>query len=148
MQAISITELQEYYPLTNSLTQEKINILTNSVKNTIFLQMFGLSISNKIFDGSILNNETDNFIGFRKFVALCVACQLVEDSFIHTNAGLKVINQQNWGSPKVNEKSNALNKISQTVENQLVEAKKILTNLGFTSEDNFKSFGTFEIKRV
>lgn len=148
MQPISITELQEFYPLTNSLTQDKINIITNTVKNTIFLQMFGLSISTKIFDGTISNNETVNFFGFRKFVSLCVACQLIEDSFIHTNAGLKIINQQNWSSPKVNEKSNALNKISQTVEQQLVEAKKILTELGFISEDKFKSFGTFEIKRI
>lgn len=145
---ISLLEVQEFYPLTDSLSQAKINLIAKSVKNNTFLQMFGLSISNKIFDETIADSKNNNFIGFRKFIALCIVSQLVEDSFVHTNAGLKMINQQNWNSPKVNEKTNPLNKINATIENQFIEAKKVLILLGEISENKYKSYGTIKIEKI
>ena len=145
---ILISELKEFYPVTDSLSQDKIDTQMGFVKNNTFLQMFGLSISNKIFDGNIADSANADFIGFRKFVALCIVGNLIEDSFVHTNAGLKIISQPGWSSPKTNEKSNPLNKITNTIEMQFVEAKKILISLGEISENKFKGYGTFNIEKI
>ena len=54
---ILISELKEFYPVTDSLSQDKIDTQMGFVKNNTFLQMFGLSISNKIFQ----HNENKGF---------------------------------------------------------------------------------------
>jgi hypothetical protein len=148
MTDITLSEVQEYYPLTDSLSQGKINLVAKSVKNNTFLQMFGLSISNRIFDGTIPNSDDENFIGFRKFIALCIVGQLVEDSFIHTNAGLKMVSNTNWTTPKVNEKTNPLNKINTTIESQFIEAKRVLCDLGEISKNKYAGYASFKIEKI
>lgn len=141
---ILISELKEFYTVTDSLSQDKINTQMGFVKNNTFLQMFGLAISTKIFEGTIADSASVDFIGFRKFVALCIVGQLVEDAWIHTNAGLKIVNQPGW----TNSKNTPLNKISNTIENQFVEAKKILIELGEIPNNKFRSSATFNIEKI
>jgi len=145
---ILLSELKEFYPVTDSLSQDKINTQMNFVKNTTFLEMFGLSISKEIFAGTIPNSDSADFIGFRKFVALCIVGLMLEDTFTHTNAGLKIINQQNWNSPKVTEKNNTLSKINSTIENQFQEAKKILLSLEKISNNKYSGFSAFKITKI
>ena len=145
---LTLSELKEFYPVTDSLTQNKIDELTNFIRTNTFLSMFGLEISTKIFSGDIPNSENTSFIGFRKFVSLCIVGQLIEDTFIHTNAGLKVINQPNWTSPRVAEKNNTLMKVNNAIEGQFVEAKKILVSLGFISENKYVGYSAFNIERI
>lgn len=145
---ITVQDLQEFYPITDSLSQEKINALTNFVKNNTFLAMFGLSISKKIFDGTIPDSANDDFMGFKKLVALCIAAQQVEEVFIHTNAGLKIVGQPQWSTPKVSEKNLTLLKINATVENQFIEAKKILLSEGLKPENKYAPYSSFKVTRV
>ena len=148
IETILISELKEFYPITDSVSQGKIDTQMGFVKNNTFLQMFGLAISTKIFSGDIDDSASADFIGFRKFVALCIVGNLIEDSFVHTNAGLKIVSQNGWQSPKTNEKSNPLNKISNTIENQFVEAKKILMLLEEIPKNKYVGYGTFNIERI
>jgi len=143
-----INEIKEFYPVTDSLTQVKIDDLTNFVKNNIYVQMFGLAISNEIFNQIITDNATVNFIGFKKFTALCVANELIKNNYVHTNAGLKIVNQQNWQTPRLNEKVSVLNDLSATIENQFVEAKKILVLLNKITNNKFQSYGSFKITAI
>lgn len=145
---ITVQELQEFYPVTDSLSQEKINTLTNFVKNNTFLAMFGLAITTKIFDGTIEDSASDDFIGFRKLTALCVVAQQVEEVFIHTNAGLKIIGQPQWSTPKVSEKNLTLLKINNTVENQFIEAKKILIAEGLKPDNKYTPYSSFKVTQV
>ena len=145
---ISLSEIKEFYPITDSLTQDKINTLTSFVKSNTFLQMFGLALADKIFSGEILDNGTPDFIGFRKFVCLCIANQLIKDTFVHTNAGLKIVNQQNWQSPKINEKIILVNELQATVENQFLAAKKILIELNYIPKNTYAGYSSIKIDRV
>lgn len=145
---ISISEIKEFYPVTDSLTQNRINELMSFVKMNTFLSMFGLEISTNIFAGIIVNSESASFVGFRKLVSLCIVGQLIEDTFTHTNAGLKIINQQNWQSPKVSEKNNTLMKINNAIENQFQEAKLILTTLGYIPENKYAGYSSFQIDKI
>jgi len=145
---ITVDELKEFYPVTDSLSQEKINSLMGTVKNTTFIQMFGLAISKEIFSGTIVNSDSNDFLGFRKFVALCVVGQMLKNTYIHTNAGLKAINQQNWSSPKISEKHIDIMDINSTIENQFVEAKKILVSLGKISNNEYSGYSAIKITKV
>lgn len=145
---ITLAEIKKFYPVTDSLSQQKINDLANFVKFNTFVQMFGLSISTKIFEGTIEDSDSENFIGFRAFVALCIAGQLIEETYIHTNAGLKMIGGTNWNSPKVSEKNNTLVKLGNTIENQFVEAKKILQADGFISANTYAGYSSFRIDKI
>lgn len=145
---ILLSELKDFYPVTDSISQDKINAQMMFVKNNTFIQMFGLKIASKIFNEIIPNSENENFVGFRKFIALCIVNQLIEDAFTHTNVGLKIVNLPNWQTPKTSEKTNTLNKITNTIENQFVEAKKILIDLGEIPNNNFRGYGTFNVVRI
>jgi hypothetical protein len=146
---ILLSELKEFYPVTDSLSQDKINTQMNFVKNTTFLQMFGLAISKEIFAGTIPVTETADFLGFRKFAALCIVGLLLEDTYTHTNAGLKIINQQNWNSPKLSEKNiTTVYKINSTIENQFIEAKKILVSLGKIPDNKYSGYSAIKITKI
>lgn len=145
---LTVNDLQEFYPVTDSLTQHKIGQLTSMVKTVTFMSMFGLELSNKIFAGEIADSASDNFIGFKKLVALCIVGQLIEDTFIHTNAGLKVVNQPSWSSPRVAEKNTQLMKINNTIEAQFTEAKKILAEAGALTANTYSGFSAFNIRKV
>lgn len=145
---ITLTDLKAFYPITDSISQQKIDDLTTFVKFNIFIQMFGLKNTTDIFSGNISDSANDSFLGFKKFVALCIVGQLIEDTFMHTNAGLKIVGQPNWASPKLTEKNNTLVKINNTIENQFVAAKKVLTDLGKISENKYSGYSSFRIDKI
>lgn len=145
---ITLAEIQEFYPVTKSLDQEKINTLMKHIKNVTFLEMFGFGISTKIFDGTIANSDNGNFVGFRKFVAMCIARQQVEETYIHTNAGLKAINQPNWSSPTVMTKNTTLLQLNNAVESQFLEAKKVLSLLNETPSNSYEPYSSFKIDKI
>lgn len=145
---ILLTEIQEYYPVSESLSQAKIDAVMKHVKNVTFLEMFGFEISTKIFDGTIANSESSAFMGFRNFVAMCIARQQVEETYIHTTAGLKAINQPNWSSPTAMTKNATLMQLNNAVESQFIEAKKILTGLNETPANTYEPYSSFQIDRI
>lgn len=112
--------------------------------------MFGLKITGEIFDGTIPDSAGDTFIGFKKFISLCVVAQILEDAHTHTNIGLKIVGGPNLQSPSAKDKiHNApLNRITAALELQLVEAKNILRANGDTPADKFASYGSFRIDKV
>lgn len=145
---ITVSELQAFYPVTDSLSDHKINEAMNQVKNLTFLEMFGAELSKKIFDGTIPDSATTEFIGFRKFVCLCMAGNFCEETYIHTNAGLKAINQPNWSSPTAMTKNTTLIKINNVIEAQYREAKKILRASDQEPKNDFAPYSSFQIDRI
>lgn len=145
---ILLTEIQEYYPVSESLSQAKINAVMKHVKNVTFLEMFGFEISTKIFDGTIADSANDTFMGFRKFVAMCIARQQVEETYVHTTAGLKAINQPNLSSPTAATKNTTLMQLNNAVEAQFIEAKKILTGLDEKPTNTYEPYSSFQIDRI
>jgi hypothetical protein len=145
---ITLAEIQEYYPVTDSLSQLKIDTVMKHVKNVTFLEMFGFDLSTRIFDGTIADSASAEFMGFRKFVAMCIARQQVEETYVHTNAGLKAVNQPNWSSPTVMTKNTTLMQLNNAVEAQFVEAKKILKTDGETPTNNYAPYSSFEIHKI
>jgi len=145
---ITVAELQQFCSVSDSLSQHKINETMNNVKNITFLEMFGNAISTKIFDGTIADSANAAFIGFRKFVCLCMAGNFCEETYIHTNAGLKAINQPNWSSPTAMTKNTTLIKINNVIEAQFREAKKILRDSQEDPSNDYAPYSSFQIDKV
>lgn len=145
---IQVAELKKFYPVTDSLAQQKINEFVDLVQNVIFLQMFGYEITNKIFSGDIADSADVEFMGFRKFTALCTATQFAEEVYIHTNAGLKAINQPNWTSTSVQTKNPTLLKLYNAIEAQFIVAKEILKTADETPANNYSQYSSFDIERI
>lgn len=148
IQTISYAEIREYYPVTASLSQDKIDTQMLYVKNITFMAMFGNFISQKIFSGDIADLADNDFIGFRKFVAMCIASRFCAEVNVHTNAGLKTINQPNWSSPKQSEKNADLLDLENAVEKQFVQAKKVLKLLDQKPDNDYQGYSSLEIERI
>ena len=145
---ILVSEIKKFYPVTNSLAQAKIDEFMTYVQNITFMQMFGLSISTRIFSGEISDQASENFIGFRAFVAMCIAGQLCEETYVHTNAGLKAINQPNWSSPTAQTKNTTLIKLNNAIEVQFIEAKKILATASEKPANTYEPYSSFQIDKI
>lgn len=145
---ITAAEIKKFYPVTNSLSQDKIDTFMTFVQNIIFMQMFGTDITTRIFAGAIADQTTVNFIGFRALVSMCIAGQLCEETYIHTNAGLKAINQPNWASPTAATKNTTLIKLNNAIEVQFVEAKKILRTATETPSNVYDPYSSFQIHKI
>lgn len=145
---ITLAEIQEYYPVSESLSQLKIDTVMQHIKNVTFLEMFGFEISTKIFDGTIADSASAAFMGFRKFVAMCIARQQVEGTYVHTTAGLKAINQPNWSSPTAATKNTTLMQLNNAVEAQFIEAKKVLKLLDKTPTNDYDPYSSFQIDKI
>jgi len=145
---ILLAEIKEFYPVTDSLSQDRIDTVMKHIKNVTFLQMFGFSISAQIFAGAIADLANVDFMGFKRFIALCIAGHFCEETYIHTNAGLKAINQPNWGSPTAATKNTTLLKINNAIEAQFLEAKKVLKVLEQTPANNFEAYSSFQIDKI
>lgn len=145
---ITLVEIQAYYPVSESLSQAKIDAVMQHVKNVTFLEMFGFEISTKVFDGTIADSASAAFMGFRKFVAMCIARQQVEETYVHTTAGLKAINQPNWSSPTAATKNTTLMQLNNAVEAQFIEAKKVLKLLDQTPANDYDPYSSFQIDKI
>ena len=145
---ITVAEIKKFYPVTASLSQAKIDEFMAYVQNIAFLQMFGMSITTRIFSGAIADQGGNDFIGFRLFVAMCIAGQLCEETYIHTNAGLKAINQPNWSSPTAAAKNTTLIKLNNAIELQFLEAKKLLQAESETPANIYAPYSSFQIDKI
>lgn len=145
---ITVAEIKKFYPVTSSLSQAKIDESMTLVRNIIFMQMFGADISTRIFSGAITDQQTADFIGFRALVAMCIAGQLCEETYIHTNAGLKAINQPNWSSPTAQTKNTTLLKLNNAIEMQFSEAKKLLRAATETPANTYEAYSSFQIDKI
>ena len=121
--------------------------MTN-VQNVIFMQMFGMDIATRIFSGAIADQAGVNFIGFRLFVAMCIAGQFCEETYVHTNAGLKAINQPNWSSPMAQAKNTTLIKLNNAIEIQFIQAKKLLQTASETPANSYAPYSSFQIDKI
>jgi len=146
--AILLSEIKKFYPVTDSLAQDKIDTVMSHVKNVIFLQMFGFSISTKIFTGDIADSADAAFMGFRNFVALNIAAYFAGEVFTHTNAGLKAINQPNWSTATKADKNTTVMPLSDAVTAQFIEAQKILQALDDEPVNKFAPYSSFEIHKI
>lgn len=111
----TIQQIKEFYPISGSITDERISETKDYVLNHTFLKMFGFSASTGIIDGSIANLDSPLFIGFEKFLALCIAYQLMKDPLTSTNFGGKIISRQNVVDPANNQKSITLIEMENTI---------------------------------
>jgi len=145
---ITVAEIKKFYPVTNSLTQDKIDTFMTFVQNIIFMQMFGADISTRIFAGTIADGTSVNFIGFRALASMCIAGQLCEETYVHTNAGLKAINQPNWSSPTAQAKNTTLIKLNNAIEVQFIEAKKILQTASEKPTNTYEPYSSFQIDKI
>lgn len=145
---IAVSEIKKFYPVTSSLSQQKIDDFMTFVQNIIFMQMFGTDITTRIFAGTIADQVGVDFIGFRALTAMCIAGQLCEETFIHTNAGLKAINQPNWTSPTASTKNTTLIKLNNAIELQFIEAKKLLNAASETPSNTYDPYSSFQIDKI
>ena len=145
---ITVAEIKKFYPVTASLSQDKIDTFMTFVQNIVFLQMFGMDITTRIFSGDITNQEGNNFVGFRAFVSMCIAGQLCEETYVHTNAGLKAINQPNWSSPTAMTKNTTLIKLNNAIEVQFIEAKKLLQQANEKPANTYEPYSSFQIDKI
>lgn len=145
---ITLAEVKEFYPVTDSLNQAKIDDVMRHVKNVIFLEMFGFSITTKIFSGEIEDSADDAFMGFRNFTALNMAAYFANEVFTHTNAGLKAINQPNWSNPTKQEKNTSTMAINDAVTAQFIEAQKVLKLLDEKPANDYAPYSSFQIDKI
>jgi hypothetical protein len=141
---ILITEVQEFYPVTSSMTAVEIQSHTDYVRTNIFVKKFSYKNAELIFDQTIPDSASDVFIGFRKLVCLCIAFRLIENTYKHTNSGLKTINHPSWQSPKTSEKHQETNELNDVMQIHFVEADKVMVALGYV--DNKPYNGNYGIK--
>lgn len=120
-------ELNKFYPVSESIPDDKREQLKNYVENHIFLKMFTYAITSQIMSGDIPDSATDNFMGFQKFLALCCAYEHERDPLTSTNFGSKIINRSNVISPSNEQKRITLQDLEDTISLQLREAYKVLS---------------------
>jgi hypothetical protein len=144
----TLQELKEFYPTTGSLEPSKIDEVTNFVKNNIFLEMFGYQAASQIIDGTIGDSASGTFLGFQKFLALCVAYQQERDPLMSTNFGSKVISRPNVVDPTNNQKSITLIQLEKTISIHYKEALKIVTNKNCANVPTWGGYFSYSVKKL
>jgi hypothetical protein len=140
LQTPTLAQLKEFYPTSGSLTAEKIKEVTDYVANHVFLKMFGFEATTKIMAGTIPNSDSSTFIGFQKFLALCVAYQQEKDPLMSTNFGSKIISRPNVVDPSNSQKSITLIDLEGTIS---IHAKQALKVIGTTNCKNVPVWGGY-----
>jgi len=79
---------------------------------------------------------------------MCIASQLCEETYVHTNAGLKMVNQSNWSSPTPSAKNTTLIKLNNAIELQFLEAKKLLQADSETPLNTYVPYSSFQIDKI
>lgn len=144
----TISQLKDFYPVSESLPTTKIEEFSNYVKNHLFVRMFGFEAASKIVAGDIADSASASFIGFQKYFALCVAYQTIKDPLVLTNFGAKIISRQGTIDPTNNQKSIVLIDIENTISAHYREALKVV---GSTNCENVPTWGgyfSYKISRV
>jgi hypothetical protein len=144
----TLQELKEFYPTTGSLEPSKIEEVTSFVKSNIFLEMFGFQAASQIIDGTIDDNASSTFLGFQKFLALCVAYQQERDPLMSTNFGSKVISRPNVTDPTNNQKSITLIQLEKTISIHYKEALKIVNNKNCANVPTWGGYFSYAVKKL
>jgi hypothetical protein len=144
----TLQELKEFYPTTGSLETSKIAELTDYVKNHTFLKMFGFEASTKIIEGTIPVSASTTFLGFQKFLALCVAYQQERDPLMSTNFGSKIISRANVTDPTNNQKSITLGDLEGTISIHYKEALKLVTVSQCAGVPTWGGYFSYKISRL
>lgn len=119
-------ELQQFYPISESIDDDKREQLKNYVENHMFLKMFGYEAMTNIMSGDIPDSSSVSFIGFQKFLALCCAYAHERDPLISTNLGARIPVRGNVKNPSNEEKRITLQDIEDTISVHLRQAMKVL----------------------
>jgi hypothetical protein len=144
----TLQELKEFYPTTGSLEPSKIEEVTNFVKSNIFLEMFGFQAATQIIDGTVDDSASNTFLGFQKFLALCVAYQQERDPLMSTNFGSKVISRPNVTDPTNTQKSITLIQLEKTISIHYKEALKIVNNKNCANVPTWGGYFSYTVKRL
>jgi hypothetical protein len=144
----TISQLKEFYPVSESLPTAKIEEFSNYVKNHLFLKMFGFDASTQIAAGTIPNSNSSTFIGFQKFFALCVAYQTIKDPLVSTNFGAKIINRQGVVDPTNNQKSIILIDIENTISIHYRQALEVVQFNKCEKVPSWSGYFSYKISRL
>lgn len=144
----TLSELKQFYPTTGSLETSKIQELKDYVINHVFLKMFGFEAATKINDGTIPDSASSTFLGFQKFLALCVAYQQERDPLMSTNFGSKIISRANVTDPTNNQKSITLGDLEGTISIHCAEAWKIVNNTKCGGVPAWGGYFSYKIGRL
>ena len=144
----TLAELKQFYPTTGSLETSKIQELKDYVINHVFLKMFGFEAATKINDGTIGDSASSTFLGFQKFLALCVAYQQERDPLMSTNFGSKIISRANVTDPTNNQKSITLGDLEGTISIHYAEAWKIVNNSKCGGVPAWGGYFSYKISRL
>lgn len=144
----TLSELKQFYPTTGSLETSKIQELKDYVINHVFLKMFGFEAATKINDGTIADSASSTFLGFQKFLALCVAYQQERDPLMSTNFGSKIISRANVTDPTNNQKSITLGDLEGTISIHYAEAWKIVNNTKCGGVPAWGGYFSYKISRL
>lgn len=144
----TLSELKQFYPTTGSLETSKIQELKDYVINHVFLKMFGFEASTKISDGTIGDSASSTFLGFQKFLALCVAYQQERDPLMSTNFGSKIISRANVTDPTNNQKSITLGDLEGTISIHYAEAWKIVNSTKCGGVPAWGGYFSYKISRL
>lgn len=144
----TLQQLKEFYPTTGSLETTKIQEVTDYVKNHIFLKMFGFEASQQIITGVIPDSASATFLGFQKFLNLCVAYQQEKDPLMSTNYGSKIISRPNVTDPSNGQKSVTLIDIENTISIHYKEAWKLVNNTKCSGVPAWGGYFSYKISRL
>jgi len=144
----TLAQLKEFYPTTGSLETSKIAEVTNFVKNNIFLEMFGYQAATQIIDGTVADSASSTFLGFQKFLTLCVAYQQERDPLMSTNFGSKVISRPNVTDPTNNQKSITLIQLEKTISIHYKEALKIVNNSNCSNVPTWGGYFSYKVSKL
>lgn len=144
----TLQELKAFYPTTGSLETSMIQELTDYVINHIFLKIFGYDAATQIATGVLPDSASATFLGFQKFLALCVAYQHERDPLMSTNFGSKIISRANVVDPTNNQKSITLGDIEGTISIHSREAWKIVNNAKCQGVPNWGGYFSYKISRL
>lgn len=141
-------QLREFYPVSTSLPEQKIEELFNYVCNILFVDMFGYSATKQIIDGDIPTDESADFIGFQKFVALCCAYQEVRDPLVSTNFGAKIIDRQGSINPSNQQKGITLIPLEKAISTHYKIALRLLNTYSCKDLPEWGGYYSYKITRL
>ena len=144
----TISQIKDFYPVSASLPNEKIEEFSTYVVNHMWVKMFGYEAANKIVDGTIPDSTSSTFLGFQKFYALCVAYQTIKDPLVSTNFGAKIVNRTGVLNPSNNEKSIILIEVEGTISAHYAEALKVINSTNCGNVPTWSGYFSYSIDRL
>jgi len=144
----TIAQIKDFYPVSASMPDTKIEEFSTYVVNHMWVKMFGYEAANKILDGTIPDSASTTFLGFQKFYALCVAYQSIKDPLVSTNFGAKVINRTGVLNPSNNDKSITLIEIEGTISTHYKKALSVIKDTNCGNVPTWSGYFSYSVSRL